>query len=117
MHRTLRDAIAFAEVTTPGAHGCRMRELITDREGAPTFAMRQFAVDPGGHTPYHSHPWEHEVYILSGKGEVRLKDGPVGIAAGDAVLIAPDEEHSFVNTGSEVLTFLCLIPVSRGCCR
>ncbi len=57
------------------ARGVEMRPLITERDGAPHFAMRLFTLDPGGHTPYHSHEWEHEVYILAGSGAVRSKDG------------------------------------------
>jgi quercetin dioxygenase-like cupin family protein len=111
------DDIAWSEVTADGASKCRMRELLTASDLAPTFAMRQFAVEPGGCTPYHSHPWEHEVFILSGSGAVRTVSGDVAVAAGNAVLVPPDELHSFRNTGNATLVFLCMIPVERACCR
>ena len=94
----------------PDASGVTMRMLIGPAEGAPTFNMRLFEVAPGGHTPCHSHDWEHEVYVLGGAGEVRSPDGQVPIAASDCVLIPPNEEHQFVNTGDETLKFLCLVP-------
>lgn len=111
------DETAFAVVTQPGAEGCRMRELITDREGAPTFAMRQFVVAPGGHTPQHEHEWEHEVYVLAGEGEVVTADGPRPLGPGNAVLVLPNETHSFRNTGAGEFRFLCLIAVQQSCCR
>lgn len=117
MYRTSIHSLEPKPVTTEGAEGCHIQELITAREGAPTFAMRRFSVAPGGHTPFHSHEWEHEVFILSGTGRLRLAADYVALQAGDAVLVAPGEEHSFENAGSEPLTFLCLIPVSLPCCR
>ena len=46
----------------------RVRWLITEDIGAINFAMRLFEMEPGGYSPLHSHPWEHEVYVLSGSG-------------------------------------------------
>lgn len=111
------ETIALNEVNAEGAAGCRMRELITTREGAPTFAMRQFEIAPGGHTPFHTHPWEHEVFILEGEGYVQSAEGPRPFRAGDAVFVAPNEQHSFVNSGATRVRFLCLIPVAQQCCR
>jgi quercetin dioxygenase-like cupin family protein len=94
-----------------GAEGTTIRELITAREGAPVFAMRLFEVSPGGFSPYHSHDWEHEVFILEGEGEIKGKDGPWPFAAGDAILVLPGEEHQFRNIGSGPLRFICCIPI------
>ncbi len=91
------------------AQGVEMRPLITEREGAPRFAMRVFELDPDGHTPYHSHEWEHEVYILEGTGTVRGKDGERALRAGDSVFLAPHEEHQFC-AGSNGLQFICCVP-------
>lgn len=110
-------SVEFTPVTSEGAVGCRMRELLTAADGAPTFAMRQFEVAPGGNTPFHEHPWEHEVFVLSGEGGVRSAGGPRRIAAGDAVLVPPGEAHSFVSSGDHPLVFLCMIPVAQSCCR
>ena len=54
----------------PGATGCQVRWLVGPGDGAPNFAMREFEVAPGGHTPRHSHPYEHEVFVLQGSGVV-----------------------------------------------
>ena len=97
-------------VMMEGATGCSVRWLINDTDGAPNFAMRQFSVAPDGHTPKHSHPYEHEVYVLSGHGIVLEADQEHPITAGDFIYVRPDEIHQFRNTGSTPLTFLCMVP-------
>ncbi len=91
--------------------GVLKREVITARDGAPNFCMRVFEVEPGSSTPDHSHPWEHEVFILSGRGVVRGEPGETEISQGSVVFIAPGEQHCFINTGDQVLRFICLIPI------
>ena len=46
--------------------GVTKREVVNAIDGAPTFCMRVFDLEPGGSTPWHTHNWEHEVYILEG---------------------------------------------------
>lgn len=101
-----------AEVDMEGASGCSVRQLVNETDGAPTFAMRQFEVAVGGFTPRHSHPYEHEVFVLEGQGEVFEGDQPHPLKSGDVVFVAPDEVHQFRNTGEQPLKFLCLIPNS-----
>ena len=98
------------EVTMEGAAGCRVRWLVDDKDGAPNFAMRQFDVAPGGHTPRHSHPYEHEIYVLEGAGEIMEGDRARPLKAGDAVYVAPDDIHQFRNTGTTTMKFLCMVP-------
>ncbi|MFH1179934.1 MAG: cupin, partial [Candidatus Bathyarchaeota archaeon] len=50
------------------AEKVKIRWLINEKNGALNFAMRRFEVEPGGYTPYHTHDWEHEVYVLEGEG-------------------------------------------------
>ncbi len=91
--------------------GVFKREVITAKDGAPNFCMRVFEVEPGSSTPSHSHGWEHEVFVLSGQGVVVSKQGETPIGAESVVFVAPDEQHCFVNTGSQILRFICLIPL------
>jgi quercetin dioxygenase-like cupin family protein len=78
--------------------------------GAPTFAMRHFTVQPGGHTPLHKHDWEHEVYVLEGEGFVRHQDQEYPIRPGDAIFVPPNQLHQFRSAGSSHLRFLCMVP-------
>ena len=99
-------------VEMKGASGCTVRWLVDAGDGAPNFAMRQFEVSPGGYTPRHNHPYEHEVFVLEGEGVVFEGDEEHALKAGDVVFVAPDEVHQFRNTGSAPLKFLCLVPNS-----
>jgi quercetin dioxygenase-like cupin family protein len=106
------EQVDSAPVTMPGATGCRVRWLVDEQNGAPNFAMRQFEVAPGGFTPKHSHPYEHEVFVLEGEGVVLEGDTEHALRPGVCVLVVPDEVHQFRNTGSTPLKFLCLVPNS-----
>ena len=104
------ESVSQQPVDMEGSSGCHVRSLISEAAGAPNFAMRQFEVAPGGYTPRHSHPYEHEVFVLAGQGEVYEGDAPHPIQQGDVFLVTPDEIHQFRNTGDAPLMFLCLIP-------
>jgi quercetin dioxygenase-like cupin family protein len=94
-----------------GVPGVTIRWLWAERDGAPTFALRLFEVEPGAATPRHAHAHEHEVYILSGQGQLRGKSDQRGLHPGDTVLVLPNDEHQFINVGNEPLRFLCAIPL------
>jgi quercetin dioxygenase-like cupin family protein len=104
------EAIESKPVDMPGSSGCSVRWLVGAPDGAPNFSMRQFEVAPGGHTPKHFHDYEHEVYVLAGRGEVFEGDQSHPLGPGDVVLVKPNEVHQFRNTGQSPLRFLCLIP-------
>ncbi len=104
-------------VAMDGASGTKMRMLIGPDDGAGTFHMRQIEVQPGGHTPHHSHDYEHEILVLSGSGTARSEQGDRPMATGDVIYVAPNEKHQFVNAGPDPLTFICLIPAPHNCAR
>ncbi|NLX35445.1 MAG: cupin domain-containing protein [Chloroflexi bacterium] len=95
---------------TEGAPGASIRWAIGKNVGAPNFVTRVIEIEPGGATPYHQHPWEHEVFVLDGAGVVKTVDGETPISPRMCVYVSPDEEHQFRNTGDQVLRFLCIIP-------
>ncbi len=99
-------------VQMEGAHGCSVRWLVDENDGAPNFAMRQFEVAPGGYTPNHSHPYEHEVFVLDGEGVVMDGDVERPLKGGDVVFVAPNDVHQFRNTGQRPMKFLCMVPNS-----
>ncbi len=97
-------------VEMPGARDCRIQLAITPRDGAPNFAMRVFHVAPGGHTPLHQHPYEHEIYVMAGRGTVWRDGQEVTLRPGDVLYIPADEQHQFKNAGEGEFQFMCLIP-------
>ncbi|RJP72885.1 MAG: cupin domain-containing protein [Candidatus Zixiibacteriota bacterium] len=93
-----------------GAANVRMAVLIGPDEGAPNFVMRRIELDAQGHTPYHSHPWEHVVFVLEGLGVLRGEKGDLPLSPGDSAFVPPGEVHQFVAAEESPLTFLCTIP-------
>jgi quercetin dioxygenase-like cupin family protein len=112
MKVTSYERVQQQPVKMDGAEGCAVRWLVDETDGAPTFAMRQFEVAPGGFTPRHSHPYEHEVFVLEGSGVVLDGDQQRPLRAGDVVFVAPNDIHQFKNTGEAPMKFLCLVPNS-----
>lgn len=55
-----------------GCSGVKIRWRITSEEDAKNFAMRLFEVRADGYTPWHQHDWEHEIFILNGKGKAKI---------------------------------------------
>lgn len=91
-------------------------EIMVGREhGAPTFALRHFVVESGGHTCRHSHNYEHQVVILQGQARVEYDGSFHHVREGDILYVEPNRTHQFVNVGDEALRFLCLVPVTHDC--
>lgn len=101
-------------VQMEGVKGVRMAVMVGREHGAPTFALRSFIVDPGGHSPRHQHDYEHEVFVVGGGGEVLLDGAYRPLREGDVVYVPADHEHQF-RAGPAGLRFLCLVPVTRNC--
>ena len=95
---------------TDQAKGVNIRVVIGEQEGAFNFVMRVFELDPGGYTPRHAHPWEHEVFVLGGQGEVIAQGKSHRLKQGDTVFIPGGEEHQFLSSVGSSLKFICIIP-------
>jgi quercetin dioxygenase-like cupin family protein len=104
------EQIEATPVDMEGAVKCRIRCLIGPDDAAPSFSMRQYEVAPGGHTPKHTHAYEHEVFVLEGSGVVLEGEREHPLRSGSAVYVPPNQLHQFRNTGSSPLKFLCMIP-------
>jgi quercetin dioxygenase-like cupin family protein len=92
-----------------GARGVCKRTLIGKADSAGTFYLRHFTIEPSGYTPRHSHPWEHEIYVISGSGYAVAGGERSEIGEGMALFIPPEVEHQ-INASGEGLVFLCIIP-------
>ena len=103
--------ISMNPVEMDGAKDVGIRWLISKEDGAPNFAMRMFELKPGGHTPLHTHPQEHEVFVLEGRGTFIFEDQEHQLGAEYVVFVPPNREHRFMNTGDSVLRMLCIIPI------
>ncbi|MGV9170678.1 MAG: cupin domain-containing protein [Promethearchaeia archaeon] len=100
------------EVTLEGSEKTTMRWLVGRRSGARTYAMRWFKIEPGGIIPSHTHPEEHEIFVLS--GEAKMLGDLEGKTAkkDDIIFIDPNKPHGYDNTeGTEDFRFICVIPL------
>jgi uncharacterized protein YqgV (UPF0045/DUF77 family) len=89
-------------------------------ESVPSVAIRWlwatpdvFEVQPGAATPYLTHRYAHEVYVMNGQARLRGEIEEHLLGAGDTALVPPNEPHQFVNIGPDVLRFLSGIPLSQ----
>jgi quercetin dioxygenase-like cupin family protein len=63
--------------TLEGAKSVYKQIPLSSKDGVPTFSFRVFTIEPGGHTPFHQHRFEHMNYVMNGEG----------------ILVAEDREH------------------------
>ncbi len=102
-------------VEKPGFSGMTARYLLTRSEGCPRYAVRLMEFTPGGHTSYHQHQEEHEIFFVEGEGVVAGEDRrEIPVQAGDALYIEPCEFHQVRNTGRGLLKMVCTVPMFTG---
>ncbi|PLV60188.1 cupin domain-containing protein [Thermotoga sp. KOL6] len=101
------------EISTDKVKGVQKRVLIGLKE-ARNFVMRLFTVEPGGIIDRHSHPWEHEIFVLKGQLTVLNESGENIVEEGYCIYVEPNEIHGFRNNTNSEVEFLCLIPKEGG---
>jgi len=103
--------IKQVEVAEEGAKNTRKKILIGPNDGSKNIIMRYFTIAPGGHSPKHSHNWEHLVKIESGKGIVVGRyDNKAEVSEGCNIFVEANEMHQFQNPFEENFEFICIIP-------
>lgn len=99
------------EVRMEGAHKAWKQVPLGREDDAPVYSYRVFTVEPGGHTPYHQHPYEHMNYIIQGDGALVDENGTEQrIKTGDFALVMPNEKHQYQNKGDQPLILICGVP-------
>ncbi len=91
------------------APGVTARRFISRRDGSDHLELRYFELQPGAHSHYEAHNYEHAVLVLRGQGQVVLGETPISVARGDAIFIPADEKHQFRASASETFGFLCTV--------
>ena len=84
--------------------------MITTEMGAKGFELRYVEIPAGGKSSYGSHPHEHEVFIVKGKGKIKGADYKKELKPGMAVFVPGDEEHQWINIGNDFFGFICVVP-------
>jgi len=111
------DETEMTPVEMEGVKGASMAVMVGRKDNAPHFALRSFSVEPGGHTPKHQHDYEHEVFVVSGRGRVLLEGQDHDIRGGDTIYVPANELHQFTvpEDAGEPFRFLCVVPVEQNC--
>ncbi len=86
-----------------------VRWLLGEPEGAPNFEMRYFSLSGEIATEWHCHAWEHQVYVVKGRGKVRTEDKEIDLEPGSAVFVPAGEDHHFVCPDGQ-FDFICIVP-------
>jgi quercetin dioxygenase-like cupin family protein len=111
MHLTNLDKAERIKLDIEGAKNVYKQIPISRANGTPTFSFRVFTIEPGGHTPRHTHSFEHLNYIIEGRGAVLAEDGEHDIKKGDFAMVLPGETHQYRNTSnSKPLIIICAVP-------
>ena len=101
--------VTAVPMSGPDIKGAMKQILIGPNDGYEGY-LRVFTVEPGGHTPAHSHPWFHANYILEGEGRLTIDGVARSVKAGSVAYIAGGKSHNFENVGSVPFKFICLVP-------
>lgn len=96
-----------------GAARIQKQVPISGTDGSPTFCLRVFTLEPGGHTPFHQHANEHINYVIEGSGAIVTETGEQrALRKGDFALVLPQEKHQFRNiSADEDLVIICGVPI------
>jgi len=85
-------------VDMDGAKDAVIRHLITEKDGAPNYNLRVLTLEAGGLGPDHTHYWEHEFFIISGRGIGVVDNKETEVKQGDAIYVPPNVQHCFRAT-------------------
>jgi quercetin dioxygenase-like cupin family protein len=106
--KNYREAKAQPVVAEPGV---TVYWLVSQLAEEPHFALRLYELEPGARTATHTHYWEREAFVLSGKGAMVGDGGTIPLTEGDVIYVPPGEQHRFVNASDRVLRFLMVLPI------
>jgi len=106
------DQVEKKKVQMEGANGAWKQLPLGSKDGVPVYSYRVFTVEPGGNTPFHSHPYEHMNFIIEGKGVLMNEAGEEQpLKEGDFALVDPNEKHQYRNKSSDkVFRMICGVP-------
>ncbi len=99
------DDVAVSRIT-----GREIRDLVNEKTlGSEGISLRITDVLPGETTyPGHIHTeCEEIIFLLSGRGEIKIEDDIFSIIQGDAIYLPKGAKHLIRNTGKETMRMAC----------
>ena len=96
--------ISYREVEAKEVEeGSRIKIRWLNTEGSSNFAVRHIEIETSGYSPYHSHPWEHEMFVLEGNGTALGNKEAEAISVGDLISIPAYGTQNYRLWGRERL--------------
>ena len=111
--KTIRlEDVKKEKMAMEGAEKVFKQVPISKEAGSPSFCFRVFTIEPNGHTPYHTHNFEHLNYVINGQGALVDAQGVEHqIKAGEFALVLPNEKHQFQNMSeTDPFVIICAVP-------
>ena len=105
------EQIAKCAVTGDGIKDVDKQVPIGSEQGWNN-TLRVFSLKPGGHTPKHSHDWEHVNYVISGSGTLEIDGQKNQMTKGSFAFVPPNATHQYSNdaNATEQFVMICIIP-------
>jgi len=72
--------------------------------------MRLITMKKGGYCSDHNHEWPHWVFVIRGKGVVKIKGKEDFLEKKSYIFIPGNVVHSIKNVEKEPFEFLCIVP-------
>jgi quercetin dioxygenase-like cupin family protein len=69
------------------------------------------SLDPGSVAPNHTHPSEHQAYILEDSCTLSVAGKDYTVSKGDAVLVPPHSQHEWRSNSQHIAKWLVFNPV------
>lgn len=111
MYTTTVRSVAPVRFLEEGSHNVRMRQLIGREDGARHVSVHELVFGQGGFSVAHHHKWEHELVVTSGHGLAVVDGKRIALRPGVVLLVEDNEEHQFLQSGTEPMRFLTVTPV------
>ncbi|MCC6896784.1 MAG: cupin domain-containing protein [Anaerolineae bacterium] len=114
VHKRVKDSAdwRWEDVNVEGynTNNATKQVLISEKDGAPNFAMRCFTVPAREFSSLDKHERDHGVMVMQGRARVQLGETYTEVGVGDVVYIPGWEVHQFENLTDEPFVFLCIVP-------
>ena len=96
-----------------GFRGVARHTLATGGQLPAEFELRYFELEPGGYSSLEKHTHAHFVIALRGSGRALVGEQVIDLEPLDAVYVAPETPHRWINTGDNPFGFLCPVDARR----
>lgn len=104
------DEIEKKEISGEGIKNVRKQVPVGPDQGWKDHILRVFTIGKDGHTPRHSHDWEHVNYVISGTGTLEIEGKEQQLNKGMFAVVPPNVEHQYSNQGEEDFVMICIVP-------